>query len=245
MRKTKTAFIAGLLATVLLVTMALPVTAATAPTITVSGAGAVTAMPDMATVQLGVSTEDTNPTQALIRNNTAVEAVMTALRALGIADEDISTQHFSIHQRFSWTDGTSRVIGYTVSNTIIVTVYDLDLVGDVIGAGVANGANMSGGVRFGFTDASPLYLQALAIAAADARAKANTLAQALGTTVTGIVSVTETSNFHAPVAQGPMADAAMEMDMMAGPMPSGASVPVQTTELTVTARIQMVFAIAP
>ena len=238
------ALVAGAIAAALLLATATAVSAADNPTIAVAGAGAVTAMPDVATVQLGVSTEDTNARDALIRNNTTVEAVLAALVQLGIAEEDIATQHFSIHQRTSWQNNQSHVIGYTVSNTIVVTVHDLDLVGDVIGAGVAGGANMSGGVQFRISDASALYLEALAIAAADARAKANVLAQALGMTVTGIASITETSTFHAPVAQGGTADMEMAMmDMvMASPMPASA-VPIQTSELTVTARIQVVFTI--
>jgi uncharacterized protein YggE len=223
---------------------ALPVRAADAPTVSVSGAGAVTAAPDMATITLGVTTEANTAAQALSRNNADVEAVLAALRAFDIDEADIRTQWFSIHQRFDWGrdwNEVPRLIGYTVHNSVIVVVRDLDIVGEVLGAAVAAGANASHGVHFSIENAVELYLEALALAAQDARRKADTLARALGSTVTGIVSVSETGGFHAPVARE---DWAMEADMAMMPAASPAmDVPVQPGELTVTARVQVVFAI--
>lgn len=232
------------LLTAILFIAAVPVTvsAAEAATITVSGAGAVTAAPDMATIHLGVNTEAETAVEALARNNADIEAVLTALRELGIEDEDIRTQWFSIHQRLDWGrdwNEPPRVIGYNASNTVVVTVHDLDLVGEVLGAGVAAGANAAHGVQFSVSNAEELYLEALAIAAQNAQRKATVLARALGSAVTGIVSVHESSSFFAPVAREAWSD---DMPMpMAADAAAGMEVPVQPGELTVTARVQVVF----
>jgi hypothetical protein len=231
--------IAALLAAILLIaTLPMGVSASDAPTITVSGAGAISVAPDMATVNLGVTTDANTAAQALNRNNTDVEAVIRAVRALGVAAEDIRMQWFSIHQRWSWRDGDSRPDGYTVNHTVVVTVRDLEIVGEVLGAGVAAGANASGGVQFSISNASELYLEALAVAAQDAQRKANALARALGRTVSGIVSVNETGTYFAPIARGGMAN-----DMAPAAEPVAMEVPVQAGEMMVTARVQVVFSL--
>ncbi|MCL2604897.1 MAG: SIMPL domain-containing protein [Defluviitaleaceae bacterium] len=234
----KKCIIALLCAVLLAAILPVAVSASEPPTISVAGAGVITAAPDMATVSLGVTTDATAAAQALQRNNTSVEAVIRAIRALGVAEEDIRTQWFSIHQRWNWRDGDSRPDGYTVNNTVTVTVRNLDIVGEVLGAGVAAGANASSGIQFGILDASDLYLEALALAAQDAQRKANALARALGRTVSGIVTVTETGSFHAPVARE---FASNDMAMLA-PQAS-MEVPVQSGEMMVTARVQVVFAV--
>jgi len=226
-------------AILLIAVIPITVSAAESPTIAVSGAGAVTAAPDMATVNLGVTTDAATAAQALQRNNAAVEAVIKAVRALGVAEEDITTQWFSIHQRWNWRDGDSRPDGYTVNNTVSVIIRNLDIVGEVLGAGVAAGANASSGIQFGISDASELYLEALALAAQDAQRKANALARALNRTVSGIVTVTETSSFHAPIAR----EFASNDMALAGAAPMSMDVPVQTGEMMVTARVQIVFAL--
>jgi hypothetical protein len=231
--------IAALLAAILLVAiLPIGVSASDAPTISVSGAGAISVAPDMATVNLGVTTDANTAAQALNRNNADVEAVIRAVRALGVAEEDIRMQWFSIHQRWSWRDGDSRPDGYTVNHTVVVTVRNLDIVGEVLGAGVTAGANASGGVQFSISNASELYLEALALAAQDAQRKANALARALGRTVSGIVSVNETGGFSAPIARG--GEMANDMALSA---PAAMEVPVQAGEMMVTARVQVVFSL--
>lgn len=233
---------AGVLAIMLAMALAVlaPVTAhaASAPTITTSGAGSIAAEPDMATVQLGVTIQERNPQLALTRNNTVIADVLEAVRALGIPDGDIQTQHFSMHQVIDWSAGRSTVTGYSVSNSISVVVRDLDMVGDVIGAGVANGANISGGVMFGFTNASELYYQALALAIQDARNKADAMAAALGTSIVSLVSAEEASSFLAPTARS-FAGGAAPMAVAEADW----SVPMQPGELAITARVQVVFAV--
>jgi uncharacterized protein YggE len=219
--------------------------AAQAPTITVSGAGAITMSPDMATINLGVTTEAPTAAEALRINSADVEAVIAAVRAFGIDEEDIRTQWFSIHPRMDWGrdwSGPGVVVGYTVSNTVTVIVRDLDIVGEVLGAGVTAGANNSGGIQFSVSDSSEQYLEALALAARDARRKADTLARALGSEVTAIVNVTEQSSFHAPVVWADSFDQPMMEVVEAAYGMRAPQVPVAPGELTVTARVQVVFA---
>ena len=209
-----------------------------APTISVSGRGAVNVTPDMATVTLGVTTENADARVALRENNEAMDAIIAAIKALGIAEDDIQTADFHMRDIRDWSRNVDRIIGYAVSNSVRVTIYDLGLVGDIIGDATAAGATVSGGVRFSVRDSAAAYNEALALAVANAASKADAIAGALDMHVATVVSVVETGGHHMPTnwasAMVPMAEMSFDMGM---------SVPVQTGELTVTANVQIVYTI--
>lgn len=217
-----------------------PLAAAELSTITVNGTGVVTLAPDIATVNLGVSTQHENPQLALEENNRITTAVIATLRDLDIEEDDIRTANFFIDAMFGGPDWQT-ITGYRVSNTVTVTIRDIDQVGDVLSAAVAAGANVSHGISFGSSDSAEAYEQALALAIRDADRKARAMAIALGTEIIGRVSVVEMGGIHAPVMRQAMGFA-MEMaaDDMAWP-----AVPIEAGNLTVTANVQIIFSVAP
>ena len=212
------------------------------PTIRVSGAGAVSAAPDMATVSLGVTTQEDTAREAIRKNNALIADVLAALSALGIDEDDINTQRFSLRQTFDHSDFMNpRATGYAVSNSVTVTLRgNLEKVGDVIGAGVSAGANISAGVSFGLEDSGELYLAALATAMADAAGKARVIAASLGRTLGGVLSVEETNTFAAPVAgRAPVAEEAGWTARSVAADSLG--VPITAGEISVTARVEVVY----
>jgi len=229
------ALLATLFATLI---FALPLHAAEPTTLTVNGTGAVSIAPDIATVNLGVSTQHTNPQRALAENNTQTTAVIAALRALDIDEDDIRTSNFFIDPvfGFDWVE----VTGYRVTNTIMVTVRDIDQIGDVLGAGVSAGANISHGISFGVSDSAAAYNQALALAIQNAQIRAAAMADALDTRITGMVSVVEVGGMHMPISRAHfgMAMAVAEADV-------AASVPIEAGDLIITANVQIIYTIAP
>jgi len=237
MKKSKLfmALLATLFATLV---FALPLQAAEPPTITVNGTGAVSIAPDIATINLGVSTQHDNPQRALADNSRQTTAVIAAVRALGIDDDDIRTSNFFIDPvfGFDWVE----ITGYRVTNTITVTLRDIDKIGDVLGAGVAAGANVSHGISFGVADSTAAYNQALALAIQNAQGRAQAMATALDTRITGLVSVIEVSGWHMPVSR-----AHFGAGMMVAEMDAVAGVPIEAGDLIVTANVQIIYAIAP
>ena len=208
-------------------------------TITVNGTGTVSMAPDIATVSLGVSTQDANPREALAENNILTTAVIDVLLELGIDKDDIRTAHFFIDPVFGmdWT----TITGYRVSNTITVTLRDIDIVGDVLGVAVAAGANISHGVTFGISDSTEAYEQALVLAIQSAQRKAHAMAIALDTEIIARVSVVELAGIHMPTMHRSFGGAvAMEADMMAW-----GGVPIEAGDLTITANVQIVYSVAP
>ncbi len=154
------------------------------PSITVTGSAVASAPPDTAEVNAGVVTQATTAAQAMAQNNAAMEKVLKALTAVGIADRDVRTTGVSVlPQRSQPQAGRQQlpaIVGYEVSNQVHVKVRDLGSLGRLLDTLVGQGANALGGIRFSIADPAPLLQQARTKAIADARQKAQVYAAAAG-----------------------------------------------------------------
>jgi len=144
--------------------------------ITVTGTGSVTTVPDRAEFSFGVTTQGRTATQALNANAGEMRRVISALVAAGIPRADIQTLYVTLSPRYS-SDG-DEILGYTASNTVSARLRDLDKAGAVIDAAVAAGANQVYGPALTRSDMRALYRTALRAAVADAREKAEAIAAA-------------------------------------------------------------------
>ncbi len=122
----------------------------------VSGTGEVSITPDIATLNLGVMTQETSVAQAQSEASDAMTKVMKALTDSGIAQKDIQTGYFSINQRTRWDDSKQidTVIGYQVTNMVTVKIRDTSKVGDIIDSVVQAGSNFIriNGINFSVED---------------------------------------------------------------------------------------------
>jgi hypothetical protein len=196
--------------------------------ITVVGTGEARVAPDIATVQIGVETTAPTTGEALAQNNAQARAIIDQLTQLGVAERDLQTSGFNIYAAYS-NDGRT-VTGYTVSNTVSATIRDLAQAGELLDRVVQAGANRVYGISFGVSDPKAARAQARDAALADARERAQQLAQGSGGQL-GTVLVVSESIGAPPVIPMPAA-----MDQAAG---RGA--PVQSGEQLITAALQVTF----
>jgi uncharacterized protein YggE len=166
-------------------------TSPAARTISVSGSGTVTTVPNRATFSFGVVSNAKTATAALAANANDMRNVIAALVAAGVARADIQTQGVSLSPRTS--DNGDTILGYTATNSVSATVRDLNKAGRIVDAAVAAGANQVSGPSLTRSDSSALYRNALRGAVADARAKAGAIAAAGHVHVRGIRSIVEQS----------------------------------------------------
>ncbi len=120
-------------------------------------------------------------------------AVIASLKKLGIADKDIQTTTLSLQPLYDYSSNTNppRLTGYQLSNAIAVTVRDLDKLGDAIDGALAAGATSLDGVSFRVADQAAAEGQARQAAIDEAKAKAKTLADAAGISISGVASISE------------------------------------------------------
>jgi uncharacterized protein len=160
------------------------------PQISVSSKGEVKVNPDRATIQISVQTKGATAASAAAENASKQKAVIDALRALGLGDKDISTSDYSVtpEQRYE-PNKEPTVVGYNVTNTLSVEVTSLKMVGPVIDAALAKGANMITSLQFSSSNTEAARRQAITIAVQRARGDAEAAAKAAGGSLGGLLEV--------------------------------------------------------
>jgi uncharacterized protein YggE len=235
-------------------------------TITVTGSGDVYAEPDLAKVTIGVTTEATTSTQAMSDNANAMSKVIDAIKRLGIPEKDIRTSTVSLQPKYEYqyptavapstpemdkaampvptssppTSLSTRIVGYTATNTVTVTVRDMSKVGKVIDEGYSGGANNIHGVTFMLSDekGATVYKDALKKAVTEAKDKASVLATAAGISDYKLKTVSENGQYY------PIAYDAMERSAAAG-MAASAPTPISPGQNKVTATVGLTYVYVP
>jgi hypothetical protein len=205
--------------------------AAAEHTISVAGAGRVILSPDTADLRLGVFATAKTVKDARASAAKAMTAVLASLRGLGIADRDMQTTVLSLQPVYDYTTSPKppRLTGYSLTNTIAVTIRDLAKVGDAIDDALAAGATSLDSVSFRVADQTAAEKQAREAAMADAKAKATTLANAAGVSITGVQSISESvSPVPYPIYYG-FAEGAAARDVQTPVMPGTSEVSVSVS----------------
>ena len=168
-------------------------------TITVTGNGSVTAVPDRAGFDFTVNTRAATAKAALAQNAAAASAVAAALKSAGVADADIQTNQVSLSPQTN-QDGT-QILGYAASNTVSVKS-TIAKAGSLVDAAVGAGADGVSGPSLSISDQDAKYRDALTKAVAAAKAKAQTLAAAAGLTLGSAQTIVEgAAQYPVPMAQ--------------------------------------------
>ena len=207
----------------------------------VTGTGSMNLAPDITLVMLGVEATFPSVTEARNEAATAMEAVVSAVKANGLTDEDIQTTSFNIWPQYDrqeiMTNGvrsTVRVLsGYTVSNDVVIKVRNLDAVGTIIDAVVDAGGDAAriNGIDFSIEDPGAYTTDLREDAVNAAIENAKHFAALTGVTLGKLVYVTEVSD--EPVVQGIAESRAFALPAAAAPTTgiSGGSL-----DLTLTVR---------
>lgn len=202
-------------------------------TINVVGTGQVRGTPDVLDLTLGVSTRAKSAGEALNHNSELSSKLINVLRDAGVDQKDIQTANLSISPVYD--DNGENVIAYGVSNTVDVTIRDLDKAGKIVdaAAGVAGDEIVVNGLVFSFDDNSELVAQARTEAVKRAKSQAEQLAKAAGVELGDILTISEAS---AP--DGPILEAA--------PRPAAASdsaTPIEPGSQSLSVQVNMTFKI--
>ena len=203
-------------------------------TISLTGHGEVRQVPDLATVTAGVLSQAVTAKDALAANTADMERVMAALKTAGIADKDIQTSNFMVQPRYDYSQDnrTPRLAGYDVSNTVTVTLRNLDGLGTVLDQLVQAGANQINGVSFGIDKPDEALDEARKQAIADARHKAEIYAGAGNVRIGKLLTISEGGGYapSAPVMRARM----MAAEASPAPVPIAAGEQVLAIDVNVT-----------
>jgi uncharacterized protein YggE len=166
-----------------------------ANTITVTGNATESSAPDEAVLTLTVESDGTDPGAALNANAVSVQKVLDRLKSEGVAAEAIETTNVSVYpiRTYNPDTGQEKLTGYRAQNSVTVTLADAKQVGKVLSAAVEAGANIVSGPVWKLSDDTAAVAAALKKAVANARTKAEALAEAQGVKVGDVVMMNESS----------------------------------------------------
>ena len=264
--------------------------------ILVNGSGQITAVPDLAILNLGVQSLADTVAEAREQSAVAMGRVTEALKARNIEDRDIQTSHFNINPKYTSREVTrcpsprdtaereitqssppkvlalpsiepgieiaqspavepsveiarsqekpecykereQVIIGYQVSNQLVVKLRDLDAAGSVIDEVTSAGGDLIRfqGINFTIEDTEALRDQARAAAISDMMDKANQVATLTGVELGKLINISETGG--QPRAQFDSLERVSFASAKAAPTP------IMAGELEVTVTVQALYAI--
>jgi hypothetical protein len=204
-------------------------------TVSVSATGTIKVMPDIAYVTAGVVTQSEDAAQAQKDNSDAMNAMMGALKAAGLTEDDIDTTGYSVNPMYNYdyNSGKSEIYAYQVINTVRIAVKELERAGEIIDIAGGSGANTNFSIMFTLEDEDAFYNDALTEAMEEARGKADTLAAAGGFSIIRVLTVAEGGYSYYPVYEYAAADTAEAYR----------ETPISAGELTVSASVTVVYEI--
>jgi len=211
--------------------LALPAAAQEPRTITVTGTGEVAVPPDRVELTLGVAEGGRTAAAALEAMSAAMRRVIDRLEAEGVPARDVQTSALELFRPEPPAPGEPRPApAFEARSLLTVTSADLDGAGALVDALVAEGANELRGIRFTLSDPGAAADAARRAAVAEARAAAETYAEAAGVTPGRVLEIAEETG------GGPRPFAAR--------MAAEGDVPLAPGTLSVTRRVRLVIELA-
>lgn len=205
--------------------------------ITVSGTGETQISADTAIVSLGVNARDKDVLAAQQKANAIIASIREAMTSLGIPEDCVNTDYMNIYAIYDYQDDQEEVTAYNAGSTLAIKVTSMDAVGEVIDSAFAAGANTLNGISFSASDTDAAKAESLKKAVADAKAKAEILAEASGLKINRIDLITEggTFSYDNTVSNFSARGLAEEKEMDAG------STVVRAAKLIVSASVTVTF----
>jgi uncharacterized protein YggE len=200
------------------------------------GEGLVKRAPDRAWVTIAAESRAKTPAEVQKLNADAMSAVMQKLKGVGLPAEAIRTAAYELRPEFDYANNRQTLRGYVARNAVEVRVDDLPKLGEVLDVAVGAGATSVSGIRFDLKDRTSAEQTALQRAVADARAQADTAAQAAGMKVERVVRIEVHRDASMPPPR-PMMAMRAEMAASAEPPMAPGELEVKAT-VTVTAAIR-------
>ena len=207
-------------------------------TIRVSGSARVEIEPDMATFSFTVTERAETTRVAQERANVNVQcAYRILIENYGIDARDIATTYMNISPEYSWTDGKQVLQGQRATQTISVTLRDLEALGNLLDSLSEISGISVGSISLDSSVRSDSLSSARALAMEDARARAEDYAAAEGLKVGGVSSVTEAGSDSSAYRLG---NAVMKTAAVAADM-EGVSTGYYLSTITVTSDVEVEF----
>lgn len=210
-------------------------------TLRVEGTAVIAVQPDRAVLDIGYKGENADSTTAQKQAADAINGVISAVKALGIEDEDIQTTSIRTYPVYADKLFSPKIASYCVEHMLAITVNDLSQVGDVLDAALNAGANQANNISYAASNEDELYQQALTQAVKKAMAKAEAMAVAAGVWIGQPVQIYESSYYRPQYSRQSLDTGAINMDAKEASAAFGGT--VMASDLEIMATVSIVYTI--
>ena len=196
-------------------------------------------VPDQAELYVYVDTTAKTSLDSQQQNAEISSAVVAALKAAGLKDENIQTSAYTIVPEYFYPENRAPVLNdYKTTNGLKLIIHDVQQVGKIIDAASNAGANRIENIQFELSDAQSDKMKQIVLnnAAGNAKLKAIAIAQSIGVSLGKVKMVSESYYTVVPYSlQLPkVAEAAAQ------PAPP---TPIQPGNVEVTAQVSVTYEI--
>jgi len=207
-------------------------------TIVVAGNGEASATPDIADLSFAIETHAATAADASSRNAALAQKVVDALKAKLGDKGRVWTGGYSLSPDYDQRPGRDKpaIVGYNAQNSITVETGELSLLGPMIDAAIAAGANRVNYLNMSLKDDTKTRSNAIAAASRDAQAQAQALAASLGVKLKRVMTASTESQSPGPI---PLAKNRMEAMSAMGTV----ATPVEAGQVTVPATVSLTYEI--
>jgi uncharacterized protein YggE len=166
----------------------------------VSASGHVTAVPDVATVTVGVVSRGGTSDDVKNQNNKKMNQVIDFVKAQGVDPKNITTTSLNISPLFNYENNKNNITSYQAEQSITVKLekFDKTILEKIVNGVVDQGANQVQGVNFSFSDTDKWKSLARKNAIENAQNKANQIASDAHLHLGKLINVSE-SKYEAPM----------------------------------------------
>ena len=189
-------------------------------TVSLSGNGTIYLKADIVTFSINVNETEQTTAEAQQAANKKMTAILEILRKFNIEDDKISTTALNFSTEYYWDNGKQVKVGESVSQTVYVTMEDIDsfpVLSDELGTKL-NGISFYN-VRFDSSKKAAATAQARELAYKNALEKAELYAKSAGLQVVRPISINEGYSSFA-TANYKSADIMMMAEAAAAPEPT-------------------------
>lgn len=153
--------------------------------LSLSASGEAEAVPDLATIMIGVETYGADAKAANEANSRKAAEIAKALATFGVAERDIQTANLSL----SRVDYGPRKGQFQASNTLTVRLKDVPKAGEAVAAATSAGANVLSGPSLQIDDPEKANRGAYIAAYRAARTRAEAYAEAAGMRISRVLTI--------------------------------------------------------
>lgn len=198
-----------------------------------SGEGKVYTKPDIAFVDFSVVTQGVRIKDVQEANTSKMNSIIAFLKKSGVEEKDIKTTNYNLYPQYTYENyKIPQIMGYQITQTVSIKIWDLTKVGDILEDATDWGVNQVNFLYFGVENDEQLKEQARELAIKDAKQKAEKSAEQIGIKLGKIIGFSESTNDYIPMYK--------EAYGMGG---SSASPDIQTGENEITINVTLTYEI--